>query len=166
MSYLPALCDSCGDVSLYSEKTAQKTSLECPRCHEMPRVIPSRSYTVHDVEIFAELSETVGHSLSALEAYHLSVEVEKALSSSRLDSVFEPLVLRWPGLVPLFVVVGSNVSRQKRSLQMLKTIFDALSLTRRSGTMVRADAASAPLARCTPASAAPASAALVARART
>jgi hypothetical protein len=118
----------------------------CPECQGRLRVVPSRSYSADDLEVFDELSQTVGVNISALEAYRLSVEVEKALASRVMDRIFEPLVLRWPALVPLLVVVGANRERQRRSLQMLKTIFEALSMTRRSGTMPAVDL-SVPLAK-------------------
>jgi hypothetical protein len=137
MSYLPALCDACKSVLLYSEQSASGRRMQCSRCREMPRVIPSRSYSVHDVETFAELSETVGGTVSPLEAYHLSIELESALAAGKLDRVLEPLVRRWPGLLPLFVVIGANIGRQRHSLQMLKTIFDGLSLTNSGATPSR-----------------------------
>jgi hypothetical protein len=139
MSYIPTLCDGCHRVSLTSMQGLSERPPECARCSQELRVIPSRSYTAEDVEIFDELCETVGVNLSALEAYRLSVQVDKALASGIMDRVFEPLVLRWPGLIPLLVVVGASPTRQRRSLQMLKTIFEALSMTRRSGSMARVD---------------------------
>lgn len=135
MMYLPTLCDGCHRVSLQSAQGLIEEAPKCSECQERLRVIPSRSYSPDDFEVFDELSQTVGINLSALEAYRLSVEVEKALASGTMDRILEPLVLRWPGLVPLLVVVGANPDRQRRSLQMLKTIFEALSTTRRSGTM-------------------------------
>jgi hypothetical protein len=137
MSYIPTLCDGCHRVSLMSMQGLSERPLECARCSQEPRVIPSRSYTAEDVEIFDELCEIVGVNLPALEAYRLSFQVERALASGSMDRVFEPLVLRWPGLVPL--LAGANATRQRRSLQMLKTIFEALSMTRRSGSMARVD---------------------------
>jgi hypothetical protein len=139
MMYLPTLCDGCHRVSLQSAQGLAEQAPECSECHERLRVVPSRAYSSNDLEVFDELSQTVGANLSALEAYRLSVEVEKALASRVMDRIFEPLVLRWPGLVPLLVVVGANPERQRRSLQMLKTIFEALSITRRSGTMPAVD---------------------------
>jgi hypothetical protein len=139
MSFIPTLCDGCSRLSLKNMQALAEHTLECSECQEPLRVIPSRSYTARDVEAFDELTQTVGINLSALEAYRFSVEVERALASGIMDRIFEPLVLRWPGLVPQLVVVGADPSRQRRSLQMLKTIFEALSTTRRSGTMRRVD---------------------------
>jgi hypothetical protein len=139
MMYLPTLCDGCHRVSLQSAGGLAEQAQPCSECQGRLRVVPSRSYSADDLEVFDELSQTVGVNISALEAYRLSVEVEKALASRVMDRIFEPLVLRWPGLVPLLVVVGANPERQRRSLQMLKTIFEALSMTRRSGTMPAVD---------------------------
>ena len=139
MMYLPTLCDGCHRVSLQSAQGLAEQAPACSECGEQLRVVPSRSYSADDLEVFDELSQTVGANLSALEAFRLSVEIDKALASRVMDRIFEPLVLRWPGLVPLLVVVGSNPERQRRSLQMLKTIFEALSITRRSGTMPAVD---------------------------
>jgi hypothetical protein len=138
MSCVPTLCDGCQRVSLQSAQSVAAGPVRCSVCNEPLRVVPSRSYSDHDIESFDDLSQTVGGNLSALEAYRLSVELDNALTSRTWDRMLEALVLRWPGLVPQLVFVGVDSARQRRSLQMLKTIFDAFSLTRRSGTMLGA----------------------------
>jgi hypothetical protein len=141
MSYLPTLCDGCHRVSLESFSGFIAGAPECRSCGQELRVIPSRNYSAKDVQLFNELMEVVGTHLSALEAAHFSVALQKALASGSWARLFEPLARRWPGLVPL-LVSGPHTSR--RSLQMLKTIFDALSLTRASGMMSSRDISPAP----------------------
>jgi hypothetical protein len=127
MQYIPALCDGCHRVSLESSSSFIEDAPECAHCARALRVIPSRNYCEKDVQLFTELTEAVGAQLFPRDAAHFSIALEKALASDSLERVFEPLVMRWPGLVPL-LVSGAHTSR--RSLQMLKTVFDALSLTR------------------------------------
>src|SRR5215207_3718888 len=141
MSYIPALCDSCHRVALVSLSGFIDREPECSSCGQALRVIPSRNYSAKDVPMFSELTEAVGTHLLPLEAAQFSVVLQKTLASGSMAGLFEPLALRWPGLVPL-LVSGAHTSR--RSLQMLKTIFDALSLTRASGMMSSRDISPAP----------------------
>jgi hypothetical protein len=144
MSFIPTLCDGCHRVSLERLDAAAASAAKCSRCGEALRVVPSRSYASQDLRLFEELSATVGGDISAEEAYRLSLELERALSLGNFERLFEPLVVRWPGLVSM--LVGANVARQRRSLQMLKTIFDALALTLGSGTMLSEPASPVPSA--------------------
>lgn len=138
MSCVPTLCDGCPRVSLHSAQSLAVGPVCCSVCNQPLRVVPGRSYSDHDIESFDDLSQTVAGTLSPLEASRLSVELDNALTSRTWARILEALVLRWPGLVPQLVFVGVDTARQRHSLQMLKTIFDAFSLTRRSSTMLGA----------------------------
>lgn len=140
MSYVPTLCEGCGRVSLVGMQAFSQTAPECQRCHHPLRVIPSRIYNASELELFRELSETVAESTAPNEAYRLATAVGEALWSGRFAETFDLLVVRWPLLVPLRVVVGSSRERQQHVLEMLKTIFEALAITRRSGIMPAVDA--------------------------
>jgi hypothetical protein len=122
-------------VSLVVFNGVDTTTLDCPHCGGTRRVVPSCSYTSGDVELFEELSETVSRALSPVDAQRLAVEVSRALWSGSPAELFNALAVRWPSLVPLVVVTGKNRPGQHRVLLMLKSIFEALALTRRSGMM-------------------------------
>ncbi len=136
MSYLPTLCDGCHRASLVSVRDFQHGPPLCARCSQELRVIPSCSYTQGDVALFDELSETVAEGcVTASDAQQLGRDVAQALWAGTFNEGFESLAARLPGLLPLQLVIGTNARGQQRVFQMLKTIFDALTLTRRSGTM-------------------------------
>lgn len=132
MSLIPTLCDACCRARLVSLKVLNAQAPQCASCGQGLRVIPSRSYATADLKLFDELSEAVADSVSPLDAYSWSTLMEKALWSGQFEKAFDTLVVRWPGLVPLRIVVGTNRAQQQRVLQMIQTIFDALALTRRS----------------------------------
>ena len=137
MSFVPTLCDLCCRARLVDLRDfRERTTPQCPRCGEVLRVVPSPTYTIGDVELFDELSETVADSVSPLDAQHWSGLVEQALWSGTFAKILDSLVVRWPGLAPLRTVVGTNRAQQQRVLQILKTILAALALTRRSETVL------------------------------
>jgi threonine dehydrogenase-like Zn-dependent dehydrogenase len=108
---------------------------ECTQCGSTLRVVPSRSYAASEVTLFDELSQTVATSISSVEAQQLGEKVAHALRGRSFDDCIETLSQRWPALLPLQLVTGGNLVAQHRVLHMLKTIFDALALARRSGFM-------------------------------
>lgn len=97
--------------------------------------MPSCSYTLADVALFEELSEAVMEGLTPLEAEYLGMEVGRALWAGTMSEAFDMLSLRWASLIPLVLVTGENQNQRRRLLLMLKTIFEATALTRRSGTV-------------------------------
>lgn len=117
----------------------RQPSQDCARCGQALRIIPSCNYAAADVELFDELNETVAVSLAPVAAHKLAVEVDKALASRTFAEAFDALVRRWPGLVPLRLSIGGNKVRQQLVLQILKTIFEAVAISRCSGTMRSVD---------------------------
>lgn len=95
--------------------------------------MPSCSYKATDVALFDELSDAVSGGLSALEAQHLAMALEDALRAGVSSPMFEALTNRWLNLIPLMFVTGKNQDQQRRVLIMLKTIFEAVASSRRSG---------------------------------
>lgn len=97
--------------------------------------MPSCSYAESDVALFDELSEAVTDGLSPLEAQRVGIELSRALWSGMSTETFDALAARWASLMPLVLVMGNNQAQRRRVLLMLKTIFEAVSLSRRSGTV-------------------------------
>jgi len=135
MSFVPTICDACCRVSLLGLHEFSRDTPSCTRCNQELRVIPSRSYAETDVELFDELSETVAHSVSRLDAQRLAQDIDGRLMAGSVTKAFDALVVRWPALLPVRLATGANVKRQQRILQIFKTIFEALAMTRQSGTI-------------------------------
>lgn len=135
MSYLPTICDSCARVALAPFTSVAHAVPACGYCGGARRVVPSCSYVERDVELFEELSGAVGEGLGPFDAQRLGIEVSRALWSGNVGEIFNTLGARWVSLVPLVLVTGKNEGQQRRILLMLKTIFEAVALTRRSGTI-------------------------------
>jgi len=135
MAHLPTICDGCGRVTLTPFAGSDAQPPDCPHCAGARRVVPSCSYTQSDIALFDELSDAVTEGLDPIEAQRLGHELSHALWSGTTLEVFDALASRWPSLMPLVLVTGRNETHQRRVLLMLKTIFEAVSLTRRSGTV-------------------------------
>jgi len=135
MAHLPTICDGCGRVTITPFSASDMLAPDCPSCGGPRRVVPSCSYAAPDVALFDELSEAVTIGLDPLEAQRFAREVSRASWTGTSTPIFDALAARWPSLMPLVLVTAGSQSNQRRVLRMLKTIFDAVSLTRRSGTV-------------------------------
>ncbi len=135
MAHLPTICDGCGRVSLTPFAGTDAQPPDCPHCAGARRVVPSCSYGQADIALFDELSEAVTEGLDPIEGQRLGHELSHALWSGTTGEIFDGLASRWPSLMPLVLATGNNQGHQRRLLLMLKTIFEAVSLTRRSGTV-------------------------------
>jgi hypothetical protein len=134
MSCLATLCDDCQRAYLVPIGNFEGGVPGCKRCNGALRVIPSCSYADQDQELFDELAETVAEAcIFPSEAKRLAAQVTESLFGGQFGTTFEMLSIRLPGLVPIQTVVGGNTSAQRRVFRMLKTILDALALTRQSG---------------------------------
>jgi len=137
MSYLPTICDKCRRLSLVASGALREQCPTCPWCAEPLRVVPSCSYRAADLPLFRELSDTVTEGVvGAMEASSLANRVRAALWSGSYRPELETLATRLPGLVPQLVAMGQNRMAQHHTLQLLRTIFEAVASTRSvSGVM-------------------------------
>jgi len=135
MSHLPTVCDGCARVSLVPFAGPAQSTPDCPACGGARHVVPSCCYAPVDVELFEELSDAVADELTPLEAEGLAIEVGRALWSGSHTEGLDALARRFPSVMPQALVAGDNQARKRRLLLMLKTIFEAVALTRRSGTL-------------------------------
>jgi hypothetical protein len=135
MAHLPTVCDGCARVTLTPFTGSDGHPPDCPHCGGARSVVPSCNYAQADVALFDELSEAVTGGLAQPEAQRLGLEVSRALWSGAGTEILDVVAARWTSLMPLVLVTGGSQSNQRRVLLMLKTIFDAVSLTRRSGIM-------------------------------
>jgi len=130
MPYLATLCDDCHRAQLIDATDVQGT-LACRRCGGTLRVVPSRSFSSGDAELFDELGDTVAEASVTIEdARQLGADIERAIWAQQLPASFERLSRRLPGLLPIQVAFGNNSAAQLRALQMLKTILDGLATSR------------------------------------
>jgi hypothetical protein len=136
MPYLPTICEGCARVSLTAFNGASATTPECIDCGGARRVVPSCSFGRDDVPLFEELCAVIGVELAPAEAERLNAETSRALWSGTFSDVFDVLATRWSAMVPLLLLAGDSEPAQRRILLALKTIFDALMSTRRSGVVV------------------------------
>ena len=138
MSYLPTICDGCARVSLVRFSGCGQTAPDCSDCGGTRHVVPSCAYTQYDVALFHEVSRLVNDGLPPLEAESSGIEAGRGLLSGAFSETLDALSLRFPALIPLVLVASQNADRQRRLLLMLKTIFEAVALTRRSSTVALA----------------------------
>ncbi len=133
MSFIPALCLACSRVNLVSLADAASKRLSCATCGGYARVVPGCSYGAKDREAFQELSGIVAEgNLTPTEAQSFASQGERALWSGTYPPLIEALCARLPGLLPHQIAAGKNPTAQRRILDKLRTILDALATARRS----------------------------------
>lgn len=125
--YLSTLCDGCWRVTLTPVAAFGSGAPRCGTCGESLRVVPSCSYKQSDVGLFTELSQLVADGgVEPDEARAFAAEIVHALNVGSLKTCSDTLAVRLPGLLPVQLVTGSNVAGHRTTLQMLRTIFEAL----------------------------------------
>lgn len=136
MSYLVTVCDGCQTVALAAVAGFRAQPRACEGCEHPLRVVPSRMFQEDERTLFEELSVAISDGcLSSGEAHALNRLVTRAVAEGTYTACWEVLTNRLPALLSRQFVLGGNPCANEKALQLVRTILDAVSTTRRSGTM-------------------------------
>lgn len=144
MTFIPAVCVSCLDVTLVPLASAGRGELSCRRCRADARIAPSCTFAEGDQEQFSELSCIVGEAKVCHSEARVYAEVaQHALWSGNYARQLERLCGRMPGLLPMQIAAGQNPAAQRGILVKLRSILQTLATVPRGSaeySLVVADA--------------------------
>jgi hypothetical protein len=136
MRHYPAYCTDCKRLWLVATAGAPSASPECPRCHDLGRIVPGAYYSDPASLVFSALEDAVDASrMTPRQLGQLGAELEQILPSpaeSQIDETFERMLSKL-GLDPDFKVpIGKRVA-----MRMVVTITGTRSqpVIRESGVM-------------------------------
>ena len=102
-------------------------------------------YREHERRLFGELSQAITQGgLSSAEADSWGRRITRALTERAYLQCWDDLSDRVPGLFSRQVMLGGNAQAHATALQLVRTILEAIALTRRSGMMPRQNDGHAP----------------------
>jgi hypothetical protein len=131
---LATVCEPCRHVGLQDFGPNGADGATCARCGAAVSVVPSCSYNAADIELFDELRDLVAQgNVTAREALQLAKAAVNALESRSFAHFYDGLSQRLPGLSPVQLLFLRKPGLQQRATAMLRTIFDGLAITSKSG---------------------------------
>lgn len=133
MQFLPTHCRACGSVDLIQQELIIDAAAQCRACGDRTLVVPGPRFGGHELKLFGELTTVAREAqLRPAEAQRLCIDIEMGLARADQLGTLQRLGARFPELSTLAQSLESSPARQARALRMLETIFNALSIPRKS----------------------------------
>jgi len=108
----------------------------CSSCGEQALVVPGPSFGEHEQTLFDALTVLARRSeLRPAEAQRLCIEIEMGLAQTDQMGTLEQVTRRLPELTHMVPRLGDSPAIQARTLRMLETILNALSIPKKSMSM-------------------------------
>ena len=138
---LPTHCRACGAVSLAERDVQNQIAAPCS-CGGQAFVVPGPSFAEHEVPLFDWLTQVARYAqLRPAEAQRVCIEIEMGLARADQPGTFARLTERFPSLNQLTPQLVDSPARQARTLRMLETILNALSIPGKSLSLATAPVA-------------------------
>jgi hypothetical protein len=130
---LPTHCRACGSVSLAARVTHDQEEAPCSACGALATVVPGPSFGEHEQTLFAALTVLARRSeLRPAEAQRLCIDIEMGLAQTDHVGTLEQVTRRLPELTHVVPRLWDSPAIQARTLRMLETILNALSIPKKS----------------------------------
>ncbi|HKY34337.1 MAG TPA: hypothetical protein VJN18_00225 [Polyangiaceae bacterium] len=133
MQLLPAHCRACGSVFLAARTSVDQVEAPCSGCGCQAQVAAGPSFGEHEQTLFEALTTLVRRSgLRTAEAQRLCIDIEMGLAHTDHLGTLQRVTRRLPELAHMVPRLGDSPAIQARTLRMLETILNALSIPKKS----------------------------------
>lgn len=99
-------------------------------------MVPGPNFGVHEQQLFDQLTAMVRRAeLRPAEAQRLGIDIEMGLALADQQGTLDLIVRRIPSLSAMKSRLGDSAALQARTLRMLETILNALTIPKKSMSM-------------------------------